>query len=455
MSQAKTEFRSKIGLIAATVGSAVGLGNIWRFPAEAQAGGGAAFLIVYILCVLLLGIPVMVAEFSLGRAGGTDAIGAFRQINPRHRHWAWIGGLSVLTAFLISIFYMVVTGWTFEYLVESLTGDLYATHAGETENAGFFAAKMAEYVESDRNPLIFTLVVVGINLLVLLAGVTKGIERLSNVLMPMLFVLLVAFCAVSLSLPGAAAGLEFFLKPDFSKITPLVLLKALGQAFFSLSLGMGILVTYASYYPPQTRLMRTAVTVSLLDLLVAVMTGIIIFPAVTAYGLTDHGLAGTTLVFITLPEVFVHMPGGRIWSTLFFMLLSIAALTSTVSIAEVTIRMLQERLKMSRTAACLTLMIPMFVLSGVCSLSLGSFNGVRVLGRNMFDLLDFITADFMLPVAAIGVCVYMGWVAPRKLLRDQLTNGGTEKSRLYGPTLIAIRYLAPVLIFLVLISPLL
>lgn len=453
MSQASTVFKSKIGLIAATVGSAVGLGNIWRFPAEAQAGGGAAFLLVYILCVCLLGIPVMVAEFSLGRAGGTDAIGAFTRINRRHKPWAMIGGLSVLTSFLICIFYMVVTGWTFEYLVESLTGNLYSAPEGVAENSAFFSRKMSEYVQSDLNPLFFTLVVVGLNLLILLGGVTKGIERLSNLLMPLLFVLLLAFCIVTLSLPGADAGLEFFLKPDFSKITPMVWLKALGQAFFSLSLGMGILVTYASYYPPQTRLVRTAVTVSLLDLLVAVMMGIIIFPAVTAYGLTGHEMAGTTLVFVTLPEVFANMPGGRVWSTLFFTLLSIAALTSTVSISEVTIRCLQDRLKLSRTSACLRLMIPMFLLSGICSLSFGPLRELTVAGRNMFNLLDFLTAEILLPVSAIGICIYMGWVAPRNLLKAQMTNCGTDRSLLFRPTLFIIRYLAPILILLVLISP--
>lgn len=456
MSEAKNVvFKSKLGLIAATVGSAVGLGNIWRFPAEAQAGGGAAFLLVYILCVCLLGIPVMVAEFSLGRAGGTDAIGVFGRINPRHKGWAAIGALSVLTSFLITIFYMVVTGWTFEYLIASITGDLYSASAGMEENTAFFAAKMNEYVQSDRNPLIFTCVVIALNLLVLLGGVTKGIERLSNMLMPLLFVLLLAFCIVVMTLPGASEGYEFFLRPDFSKITPMVWLKALGQAFFSLSLGMGILVTYASYYPPQTRLVRTAVTVSLLDLLVAVMMGLIIFPAVSAYGLTDHELAGTTLVFVTLPEVFANMPGGRIWSSLFFLLLSIAALTSTVSISEVTIKTLQDRLKLSRRAACLWLMLPMFVLSGICSLSFGSLSDLTIAGRNMFNFLDFVTAELMLPVSAIGICLYMGWVAPRSLLKDQLTNCGTERSILFRPTLMIVRYLAPALILLVLISPLL
>lgn len=456
MSKPKTVFRSKVGLIAATVGSAVGLGNIWRFPAEAQAGGGAAFLLVYILCVFILGIPVMVAEFSLGRAGGTDAIGAFARITPRHKAWSAVGALSTLTAFLIGIFYLVVTGWTLEYLFESLTGGLYAAapHSGEAET-DFFHAKMSQYVQGSWMPLIFTVIVTLLNLWVLLKGVTKGIEKLSNVLMPLLVVLLLAFCVVSLSLPGASAGLEFFLKPDFTKITPTVCLKALGQAFFSLSLGMGILVVYASYFPPQTRLVRTAVTVSMLDLFVAVLMGIIIFPSITAFGLTGHELAGTALVFVTLPEVFMNLPGGPLWSTLFFVLLFIAALTSTLSICEVTVKCLQDRCRLSRRAAVLWLMCPMLVLSGLCSLSPGPLDFIRIGGRNIFDFLDFITADFMLPVAAIGICFYMGWVAKRKVLYDELTNYGIDGTRLYRPVLFVIRLIAPVLIFLVLISQLL
>lgn len=455
MSSSSNQFKSKLGLIAATVGSAVGLGNIWRFPAEAQAGGGAAFLLIYILCVMILGIPVMVAEFSLGRAGRTDVIGAFGAVTPKRRLWGAVGILSVLTATLISLFYMVVTGWTLEYLFQSISGDLFSgvTHSGA--DSGYFAEKMRQYIQTDTLPLIFTLLAGILNLGVLLGGVSKGIERLSNILMPLLFVLLLIFCGVSMTLPGAGEGLEFFLRPDFSKCTPSTWLSALGQAFFSLSLGMGILVTYSAYYPAKTRLVRTAMTVSLLDLLVAFMMGVIIFPAVMTFGLQDHSLAGTTLVFVTLPEVFTHLPGGPAWSALFFLLLAIAALTSTVSITEVATRCLQDRLKFSRRKAVLSLMIPVLLLSAVCSLSFSSLSFLTLFGRNIFDLLDFLTAEFMLPVASIGLCLYMGWVAPRKLLENEMTNNGHFKSRLFMPVLLIVRYLAPVLILLVLISPLL
>lgn len=447
----ENQFKSKLGLIAATVGSAVGLGNVWRFPAEAQAGGGAAFLLLYIACVLILGIPVMVAEFSLGRAGHTDVIGAFRVVTPKKKWWSAVGILSVITPTLIALFYMVVTGWTLEYLWGSLTNNLYSG----SDTTAFFTLKMQDYVQTPLMPAIFTSVAVALNLGVLLSGVSKGIERLSNIMMPMLFVLLLIFCGVALTLPGAGEGLEYFLKPDFSKITPETCLSALGQAFFSLSLGMGILVTYAGYYPAKTRLVRTSVIVSSLALLVAIMMGMIIFPAVMTFGLQDHGLAGTTLVFVTLPEVFTHLPGSSIWSALFFLLLFIAALTSTVSITEVATRCLQDRLGYSRRRAVWVLMLPVLALSAVCSQSFSSLGGFTILGRNMFDFLDFLTAEVLLPIASLGLCIYMGWVAPKELLRNQMTNFGHFKSRLFIPVLLIIRYLAPALILLVMISPLL
>lgn len=446
-----TQFKSKLGIIAATVGSAVGLGNIWRFPAEAQAGGGAAFLLIYILCVLILGIPVMVAELSLGRAGRTDVIGAFTAVTPKKRGWAAVGVLSTITPTLISLFYMVVTGWTLTYLWGSISGNLFSGG----DSTLYFTAKMKEYVQTPLLPAIFTALAVALNIGVLLSGVSKGIERLSNILMPMLFTLLLIFCGVALTLPGAGDGLEFFLKPDFSKITARTWLSALGQAFFSLSLGMGILVTYAAYYPQRTRLVRTAITVSVLDMLVAVMMGIVIFPAVMSFGLQDHGLAGTTLIFITLPEVFTRLPGCSIWSSLFFLLLFIAALTSTVSISEVAVRCLQDRMGLSRKKAVFWLMIPVMALSVVCSQSFSSLGGFTIFGLNMFDFLDFFTAELLLPVAAIGLCLYMGWIAPKKLLENQMTNFGHFKSRLFMPVLFIVRYVAPILIFLVLISPLL
>lgn len=449
----KAQFGSKIGLIAATVGSAVGLGNVWRFPAEAQANGGAAFLLIYVLCVFLLGIPVMIAEFALGRGGHSDAVGSFKNLGARKPWWA-VGGLAILASYLILCFYSVVAGWTFEYLWQSITGHLYeqVSTGVAADSTGQFAARMKEFVADGTNASINTYVMIVINIIVLLLGVQKGIERLSNILMPLLFILLVIFCGVSLTLPKASEGLAFFLRPDFSKITPTVILNALGQAFFSLSLGMGILITYASYFPRNTKLTRTAVTVSLLDLLVAFMMGLIIFPAVMSFDLTGEGLEGATLVFITLPEVFCHIPGTRIWSILFFLFLLVAALTSTISIAEVSIASLQDRFRMSRMKAVLTVMLPLFALSTVCALSQGSLSDVTVAGLTIFDALDFFATNICLPIGSIFLCIYVGWFAPKDFFYNEVTNNGSVTSHVYNLLLFLIRWICPVLIAFVLVS---
>lgn len=453
MAHNNNKFGTRLGLIAATVGSAVGLGNIWRFPAETQANGGAAFLLVYVACVLVLGIPVMLAEFSLGRGGQSDAAGVFRRFSPRSKWWI-TGGLAIVASYMIICFYMVVSGWTLEYLWQSLTGGLYESTQAASDAAleKDFAARMQEYICGTEGPLLCTYIMIVINIGVLLLGVRKGIEKVSNILMPLLFVLLLIFAAVACTLPGAGDGVRFFLSPDFSKITPGVFVNALGQAFFSLSLGMGILITYSAYYPHNVNLGKTAVTVSLLDLAVAMLMGFIIFPSITSFGLTDAQLEGTTLVFVTLPEVFVHLGATQFWSILFFLSLLVAALTSTISISEVSVRFIQDRFHKGRTAATLIVMLPLFVLSGICTLSFGALKDWTVCSLSIFDLLDTVATNYMLPVVSILTCLYIGWFAPPALLRDQLTNHGTIRARLYPTVRFILRYIAPALILIVLLS---
>lgn len=449
----KVKFGSRLGLIAATVGSAVGLGNVWRFPAEVQSNGGAAFLLVYIVCVLVLGIPVMLSEFALGRGGQSDAVGVFKRFAPGSRWWI-AGALAILASYIITTFYMVVAGWTLEYFVESLTGSLYAATEGVGNKAleGAFHSRMEEYIAGTTGPVLCTVGMILINLAVLLMGVRKGIEKVSNILMPLLFALLVVFAIVSCSLPGSSEGISFFLRPDFSAITPKVVISALGQAFFSLSLGMGILITYSAYYPHETKLGATALTVSALDLLVALLMGFIIFPAITSFGLSGADLRGTTLVFVTLPEVFAHTGAARLWSSLFFLLLFVAALTSTISISEVSVAFIQDRFKRSRRTACLIVMLPLLVLSPICALSFGPLKGVTIFGRGIFDFLDMTATNIMLPVVSILICLFVGWFAPPTLLKGQLTNHGTVRMRLLPAVRFIVRYLAPVLIALVLVS---
>ena len=453
MSQ-KIKFGSKIGLIAATVGSAVGLGNVWRFPAETQANGGAVFLLIYICCVFLLGIPVMTAEFSLGRGGASDATGVFRNVTPDRKGWWMVGALAILASYLILSFYMVVSGWTLEYLFQSITGNLY--HA-DTSTASFpaeeqlFTDRMSQYISGTYRPLVMTYIMLAANLVVLLKGVQKGIEKMSNIMMPILFILLVIFCAVSLSLPKASEGVAFFLRPDFSAVNAGTVVNALGQAFFSLSLAMGILVTYASYYPADTKLTRTAVTVSLLDLGVAILMGLIIFPAVMTFGLADHNLAGSALVFVTLPEIFAQMGWTQFWSALFFLLLAVGAFTSTISLAEVSVAFMGGRFKMSRVKAVISVIAPLFVLSSICSLSVGPWSSFTICGMTIFDFLDTIATNIMLPLGGILLCIYMGWIAPRKFFKDELTNHGTLTSHVFGLVAFIVKWIAPLLIALILI----
>lgn len=443
-----TKFGSKIGLIAATVGSAVGLGNIWRFPAETQANGGAAFLLVYIICVLLLGIPVMLGEFAIGREGGTDAVGDYKRISPRTKWWI-VGGTGLVASYMILCFYIVVAGWTLEYLVNSVSGNLFA---GISEGTATFDGKMQEYVSGDWKSILYTVLMIAINMIVLLCGVRKGIEKISNVLMPLLFVILVIFCAVALSLPGASEGVEFFLRPDFSKLDGGVVIDALGQAFFSLSLGMGILITYAAYFPRNTKLGRTATIVSLLDMVVAVMMGLIIFPAVTSFGMEGESLEGATLVFVTLPEVFTRMPGTQFWAVLFFMLLLLAALTSTISIAEVSVRFFQDRMRMSRRAAVFTVLLPLLLFGSLSSLSMGSLSGFKIFGLSFFNLLDTVATNILLPLGSMAMCIYAGWFAPKGMIADQLSNGSAVRSAATRIVLFIIKWIAPVAIAVILLA---
>lgn len=442
------KFSSKIGVIATTVGSAVGLGNVWRFPAEVQANGGALFLFIYIICIFLFGIPVMTAEFALGRGGDSDAVSVYGKVTPRHKHWALTGALAVLASYLILSFYMVVSGWTLEYLLQSLSGNLYAADAADKTA---FTASMGRYIAGTWRPIVMTVVMILANLVVLLRGVRGGIERISNILMPLLFVLLAVFCGVSLSLPGARQGLEFFLRPDLSVLSPSTVINALGQAFFSLSLAMGILVTYSSYYPATTRLTRTATTVALLDLMVALLMGVIIFPAVMTFGLADSDLAGSSLVFVTLPEIFARMSGSQWWSALFFLLLTVGAFTSTISLAEVSVSFVKTRWGVSRRAACLWVCLPLLVLSSVCSLSVGPWSGFTIAGLTIFDFLDTIATNIMLPLGGILLCLYMGWVAPERFFRAQLTNDGAIHSRALTAIRFIVKWVAPPLIFLILV----
>ena len=310
-SHGRATLGGKLSAVLVAAGSSVGLGNIWRFPYVAGDNGGGAFLIIYILCVLLLGLPLMIAEFSVGRASHLNAVGAYRKLN---RRWSFLGYNGVLAAFLILGFYFVVSGWTAEYMVHSATGEI-ARYSTAEEYKNLFET----FISNPWRPVLYTCLFVLATHFVIALGVQKGIERSAKILMPLLFVILIILSVHSLLMPGGEAGLKFLFAPDFSKVTPTTVLVALGQAFFSLSIGIGTMVTYASYFKPDTNLRHTALNVTILDTLVAVLAGVVIFPAVFSVGIEPS--SGPSLVFITLPSIFNDMPLSMVWSSVFFLLL--------------------------------------------------------------------------------------------------------------------------------------
>ena len=429
----------KLSAVLVAAGSSVGLGNIWRFPYVAGENGGGAFLAIYILCVLIVGLPLMIAEFSVGRASHLNAVGAYRKLD---RKWSFLGYNGVLAAFLILGFYFVVSGWTAEYMVHSVTGEL-ARYTSAEE----YTAMFDRFIQNPWRPLLYTALFIVATHFVIALGVQKGIERSAKVLMPLLFLILVVLAVHSLLMPGGGEGLRFFLKPDFSKITPATVLTAMGQAFFSLSIGIGTMVTYASYFKPETNLRHTALNVTILDTLVALLAGIAIFPAVFSVGIEPS--SGPSLVFITLPGIFNGMPLSMVWSSIFFLLLVVAALTSTISLHEVITAYMHEEWHLSRRAAAWATTASTIVLAALASLSLGILNGWKICGLNLFDSLDFLTANILLPAGGFFTCIFVGWRLDRRILRKQITNGDTLRFRIESLFLFLLRYLCPAVLLLV------
>lgn len=435
-------FTTRFGAIATTVGSAVGLGNIWRFPYEAGIHGGGAFLICYLFFVFLIGVPVLCAEFCMGRGTRSNVFRAFKKLSPQG-HWYFLGYLGILASLMILSFYSVVAGWTVEYFINSLTGKLNFTSAQVGHD---------QFVNltTGWRPLFWTIVFLFCNFLILIGGVTKGIERAANILMPLLFLLLVAFCINSFTMPGLTAGLEYLFNPDFSQLSPSVILGALGQAFFSLSLGLGCMMTYASYFNNKNLLGRTAITTACLDSLVAILAGVVIFPAVFTFGITPS--AGPTLVFEVLPHIFNQLPGGIIWSSLFFLLLFLASLTSTVSMSEISISYFCEEKHLTRPKA--TLISSLISLAGgmLCALSFGVLSEFTIFGKNLFNLFDYVSSNIFLPIGGMFCSIFVGWYVNKKFVTDQFTDNNTIKFRFLGVLVFFLKWICPIAIFLVFLN---
>lgn len=436
----RANFGSKLGVILASAGSAVGLGNIWRFPFETGNHGGAAFILIYLGCVLFFGIPIMVAEFSIGRHSRANTAGAYQKLAPGTQ-WRWVGRMGVLAGFLILGYYSVVAGWTLEYIVQA------GTNAFAGQSANDFIASFNGFVAHPWRPALWMLVFMLMTHFIIVKGVERGIEKSSKIMMPMLFLLLIVLAVCSVSLPGAGAGIEFLLKPDFSKVDGNVLLGAMGQAFFSLSLGMGCLCTYASYFRNDTNLPKTALNVGWIDTMVAILAGFIIFPAAFSVGIQPD--AGPSLLFITLPNVFQQAFGNLPWlavilSIMFYVLLALAALTSTISLHEVVTAYLHEEFNLTRGRAAKLVTAGCTFLGVLCSLSLGVGKELTIFGLTLFDLFDFLTAKIMLPLGGFFIAIFTGWYLDKRIVWEEVSNNGTLPKVVYRIWLFLLKYIAPI-----------
>ena len=438
MTEKRAHFATRLGAIATTVGSAVGLGNIWRFPYEAGVNGGGAFLLIDLFFVFVIGIPVVCAEFIIGRHTGLNIRGAFKKLAPG-KSWSILGYMGILASILILSFYSVVAGWTLEYLRLSIIG------FGGESSVESLHSRFDTFATSDISPVICTLLFLFINYVIVIRGVQRGIERMSNIMMPMLFVLLAIFCINSLTLPGASDGLSFLFNPDFSKVTPSVMIGAMGQAFFSLSLGLGCLITYSSYFKKDTPLLKTAGIMASLDTLVAILAGVIIFPAVFTFGMEPA--AGPRLVFEILPSVFNHLPGSAIWSTLFFFLLFLASLSSTISMSEISIAYLVDELSMSRRKATTIVIATAMILGSLCALSFGSLSGITIFNLTFFNLFDYVSSNILLPLGGMFISIFVGYILDRTVVMKELAPDSTRRG-LFGARLVVfcLRYIAPICI---------
>ena len=434
-------FGSKLGVVLATAGSAVGLGNVWRFPYMAGENGGAVFIIIYIACVLVLGLPCMVSEFIIGRHAASNTARAYTKLS-NGTAWKWVGYLGVLTGFLITGYYGVVAGWCLQYVYASVAGQLHGSPQ-------FFDQYFAVFSSDPWKPILWLCVFFGITHFVIIHGVRNGIERASKILMPLLFVLLLFIVVASCMLPGASAGIDFLFKPDFSKMTSDVFLGALGQSFYSLSIAMGCICTYASYFSRQTNLSNSAMQIGLIDSMVAILAGLMIFPAAASVGVRPD--SGPSLIFITLPNVFeqafVSMPiVGFFISLMFYALLALAALTSLISLHEVSTAFFQEELKTTRNRAAWIVTVTCWVVGVFCSMSLGQWSFLSIDGKSLFSLFDFVTGQIFLPIGGFLTCLFIGWFVPKQLVKDEYTNWGTLRGRLFWVYLFLVRFVCPIAI---------
>ena len=449
----RENFGSKLGAVLAAAGSAVGLGNVWRFPIETGQNGGAAFIIIYVLCIIILGLPIMISEFLIGRYTHANTAGAFRIVS-NGSPWKWVGRMGVFTGWFILCYYVVVGAWTLHYTYLSVTNAFYEVPARQYENI------FGDFVSSSWMPTLWLFLFIGVIHFVITRGVQSGIEKSAKLMMPTLFVITVLLAVCSIMLPGASKGVEFLLKPDWSKVDSTTILEAMGQAFYSLSLAMGCLCTYASYFEKNTPLAKSAVNVALIDTLIAIMAGFIIFPSIFNIGMDPNEAGvGASLTFVSLPNVFQQALGDGsvlavVFSSMFYFLLFVAALTSAISLHEVATAYVTEEFNMSRKKGATLVTATILVLGTLCSLSFGPLSGVTLFGRNIFEIFDDFSGRILLPLGGMLISIFAGWVLDRRLYHNEISNQGNLKTPYFRMLVFSLRYIAPLAIGLVFLDQL-
>ncbi|GBF10331.1 sodium-dependent transporter [Tepidibacillus sp. HK-1] len=441
MNHERGSFTSKIGFLLAAVGAAAGLGNIWKFPYMAGQYGGSAFLLVYLISVVILGIPLLLAEISLGKETRTGIVGAFEAFSKKKR-WKGVGYLGVFTSIVVLGFYTMVGGWSIFYMFAAIKGDF----TGLTPDQ--FGQYFGSFISQSFQPIIFQIIFLLLTVFIAVRGVEKGIEKSNKILMPLLTLLLVILMFRSLTLPGATKGLDFLFNFDLSKLTPLMILAALGQAFFSLSLGMGGMLTYGSYLPKEMPIKKTVVQIALYDTIFSLLISLVIFPAIFSFNFEPA--AGPPLVFITLPAIFTKIPFGTFFATLFFALVTVAALTSAINILEIALATFVDRKGYSRIKSGAILSILILIFGIPSSLSFGALGQVKLFGLSIFELMDFFASNISLPLGGILLALYVGFVWGMK--KAMASVGFTPQDKLAKAWGISLQYIAPIIVFFVLLQ---
>lgn len=445
----RDSFGSKFGTLVAMAGSAVGLGNLWRFPYLVGENGGAAFIIVYILLGFLICLPIFVSEFIIGRRSQKNAFAAFRDLSDGSA-WRWVGLFTVIVPLIVLSYYSVIGGWSVEYLIKSLT----FSFTGGSSRAQI-STMFSGFVSSTWAPLGVHTVFLLTTTVVVMIGIKDGIEKFSKVMMPLLFVIVLTIAIYSVTLPGASAGIDYLFHPDFSKIDAKACAAALGQAFFSLSLGFGTILTYASYASKSDNIMTQSASTAISDLMFALIAGVAIMPAVFAFGIDPQ--SGPGLVFETLPYVFGQMPAGGVVAILFFLALLVAALTSSISMLEVAVAYLMEEKKFSRLTACITLFVICWIVGALCSLSFGPLSHIKIDGGNLFDFFDSLSSNVLMTLGSLFTVLFVGWRLKKTDIYDEFTNGGTlsANAKMFGVLWFLIRYICPLAIIAIFLTNLL